>query len=64
VQPSFYALYRTFTQCRFVEDEGDIVFYKNKHGEAVRHIQVVTSKGTDPKEPHCEVSQAGVDSTK
>jgi len=36
-KPSFYALYRSFTQCIFVEDEGDIVFYKNKQGEAQRH---------------------------
>ena len=36
-KPSFYALYRSFTQCIFVENEGDIVFYKNKQGEAQRH---------------------------
>ncbi|KAK0233209.1 fatty acid desaturase-domain-containing protein [Armillaria fumosa] len=35
---SFYALYRSFTQCLFVEEEGDIVFYKNKHGEAAREV--------------------------
>ncbi|KAJ6561601.1 delta-12 fatty acid desaturase [Mycena capillaripes] len=33
---TFRALYRSFTQCIFIEDEGDIVFYKNKHGEAAR----------------------------
>ena len=27
-------MYRTFTQCKFVEDEGDIVFFKNAHGLA------------------------------
>ncbi|PPQ66928.1 hypothetical protein CVT26_010017 [Gymnopilus dilepis] len=36
--PSFYALYRSFNECRFVEDEGDIVFYKNRHGLAVREV--------------------------
>ncbi|KAK0465151.1 fatty acid desaturase-domain-containing protein [Desarmillaria tabescens] len=36
--PSFYALYRSFTQCLFVEEEGDIVFYKNKNGEAAREV--------------------------
>ncbi|KAF5366888.1 hypothetical protein D9615_010536 [Tricholomella constricta] len=33
---TFRALYRTFTQCCFIEDDGDIVFYKNKHGQAAR----------------------------
>ncbi|KIJ96322.1 hypothetical protein K443DRAFT_45311, partial [Laccaria amethystina LaAM-08-1] len=32
-------LYRSFTQCLFIEDEGDIVFYKNKHGIAARRLQ-------------------------
>jgi omega-6 fatty acid desaturase (delta-12 desaturase) len=35
-QNSFRALYRTFTQCCFIEDDGDIVFYKNKDGKAQR----------------------------
>ncbi|KAJ8074956.1 hypothetical protein PM082_019283 [Marasmius tenuissimus] len=35
---TFRALYRTFTQCEFIEDEGDIVFYKNKDGKAVREV--------------------------
>ncbi|KAJ7765382.1 delta-12 fatty acid desaturase [Mycena maculata] len=33
---SFRALYRTFTQCCFIEDDGDIVFYKNKDGQTAR----------------------------
>ncbi|KAF5356411.1 hypothetical protein D9758_009483 [Tetrapyrgos nigripes] len=33
---TFRALYRTFTQCCFIEDTGDIVFFKNKDGEAGR----------------------------
>ncbi|THU84749.1 delta-12 fatty acid desaturase [Dendrothele bispora CBS 962.96] len=35
---SFRALYRSFTQCIFVEDEGDIVFYKDKKGRAQREL--------------------------
>ncbi|RPD65587.1 hypothetical protein L226DRAFT_456472 [Lentinus tigrinus ALCF2SS1-7] len=35
---TFYALYRSFTECCFIEDEGSIVFYKNKHGLAQREI--------------------------
>ncbi|KAJ7594098.1 fatty acid desaturase-domain-containing protein [Mycena floridula] len=30
-----YALWRSFTQCVFVEDEGDILFFKNRYGEAL-----------------------------
>ncbi|KAF8216447.1 fatty acid desaturase-domain-containing protein [Mycena galopus ATCC 62051] len=37
---TFYALYRSFTQCYFIEDHGDIVFYKNKDGEAARVLAV------------------------
>ncbi|KAF8220067.1 hypothetical protein L208DRAFT_1455665 [Tricholoma matsutake] len=37
--PTFYALYRSFTECLFIEEEGDIVFYKNKDGVAVREVQ-------------------------
>ncbi|PPQ94926.1 hypothetical protein CVT25_004412 [Psilocybe cyanescens] len=33
---TFRALYRTFTQCCFIEDDGDIVFYKNKIGQVSR----------------------------
>ena len=45
-QPSFYALYRSFTECQFIEEEGDIIFYKNRKGEAVRslHPSVVEAK--------------------
>ncbi|KAK0478816.1 delta-12 fatty acid desaturase [Armillaria novae-zelandiae] len=35
---TFRALYRTFTQCCFIEDEGEIVFYKNRDGKAVRRV--------------------------
>ena len=34
----FRALWRSFTECVFVEDEGDIVFYKNKDGAAQRAL--------------------------
>ncbi|KAJ3752777.1 fatty acid desaturase-domain-containing protein [Lentinula raphanica] len=32
------ALWRSFTQCVFIEDEGDILFYKNRYGEAITDI--------------------------
>ncbi|KAI0755080.1 fatty acid desaturase-domain-containing protein [Daedaleopsis nitida] len=31
---SWAEVYRVFKQCKFVEDEGDILFYKNAHGFA------------------------------
>ncbi|KAK0198431.1 fatty acid desaturase-domain-containing protein [Armillaria mellea] len=51
--PSFYALYRSFTQCLFVEEEGDIVFYKDKKGEAAREVaydavKMIKVEGWDP----------------
>ena len=27
-------VYKTVRQCKFVEDEGDVVFYKNAYGKA------------------------------
>ena len=27
-------MYRVFKECKFVEDEGDIIFYKNSYGLA------------------------------
>jgi len=50
-QPAFYALYRSFTQCLFIEDEGDIVFYKNKHGVAARRVQEVEGMGGELLNP-------------
>ncbi|KAG2003676.1 delta-12-fatty acid desaturase [Coprinopsis cinerea AmutBmut pab1-1] len=55
--PSFYALYRSFTQCLFVDDEGDIIFYKNKEGKAVREVdpkylaQAAARKETQTQHP-------------
>ena len=39
------ALWRSFTQCVFVEDEGDIVFFKNQYGEAL--LEAITAKKSD-----------------
>ncbi|KAJ7463514.1 fatty acid desaturase-domain-containing protein [Mycena galericulata] len=43
--PCFRALYRSFTECAFVEDEGDIIFYKNRKGQAVRYLQADAESG-------------------
>ncbi|KXN84107.1 Delta(12) fatty acid desaturase, partial [Leucoagaricus sp. SymC.cos] len=44
--PSFYALWRSFTQCLFVEEEGDIIFYKDKNGNAARQVADAFVGGT------------------
>ncbi|TFK53584.1 hypothetical protein OE88DRAFT_1655769 [Heliocybe sulcata] len=36
---TFRALYRSFTECCFIEDEGDIVFYKNQDGVPQRELK-------------------------
>lgn len=33
--PVLYALWRSFTQCTFVENEGSVLFFRNQYGEAV-----------------------------
>ena len=53
--PTLYALYRSFTQCLLIEDEGEIIFYKNKDGVAVRELQEsvvheIKVKGWNPEE--------------
>lgn len=35
-QNPFASLWQAYNNCQFVEDEGDIVFYRNKKGEATR----------------------------
>ncbi|EIW53692.1 uncharacterized protein TRAVEDRAFT_52811 [Trametes versicolor FP-101664 SS1] len=37
--PTLYALWRSFTQCTFIEPDGDVVFFKNQRGEAVREYR-------------------------
>ncbi|TFY56388.1 hypothetical protein EVJ58_g7675 [Rhodofomes roseus] len=37
--PTLYALWRSFTQCKFIESTGDIVFFKNMRGEVVRELE-------------------------
>jgi hypothetical protein len=33
-EPVFQALWRSYNQCQFVEDEGDVLFYRGKDGRA------------------------------
>ncbi|KAF7439851.1 hypothetical protein PC9H_000188 [Pleurotus ostreatus] len=43
--PTVRALWRSFTQCVFVEDEGSVVFYKNCAGAGVREAVGATDAG-------------------
>ncbi|KAJ6562236.1 fatty acid desaturase-domain-containing protein [Mycena capillaripes] len=36
--PALVALWRAFTQCTFVEDQGDVVFFKNQAGKAAAEV--------------------------
>jgi len=49
---TFYALYRSFTQCLFVEEGGDIIFYKNREGIPSREVakDAYKQKGWNPSE--------------
>ncbi|KAJ6526664.1 fatty acid desaturase-domain-containing protein [Mycena capillaripes] len=38
---TFYALYRSFTQCLFIDDEGEIVMYRNREGKTAREIGAI-----------------------
>ena len=44
-------MYRVFKECKFVEDEGDILFYKNAYGLAT----------TRPIFPDHSASDSGVE---
>ncbi|KZT41644.1 hypothetical protein SISSUDRAFT_1030999 [Sistotremastrum suecicum HHB10207 ss-3] len=37
-EPTFKALWKSYTQCQFVDDEGDVVFYRNSRGETAMRV--------------------------
>lgn len=47
LQNTFFALYRSFTECVFIEEDGAIVFYKNKHGHSQRDVAEMKLKEID-----------------
>ncbi|KAF8635096.1 hypothetical protein AX15_000536 [Amanita polypyramis BW_CC] len=49
---SFRALHRTFTQCYFIEDEGDIVFYKDGYGQSARVLAEDTAVDGEERSTH------------
>ena len=40
-------VYRVFKECKFVEDEGDVVFYKNAYGLAKMRPAMPESSASD-----------------
>jgi len=44
---SLYALWRTYSSCEYIDDEGGIVFYKNRHGKQVRELAEVDPAPTE-----------------
>jgi len=40
-------VYRVFRACKFVEDEGDVVFYKNAHGLATTRPAFADNTASD-----------------
>lgn len=46
---TFRALYRSFSECLFIEDEGDVVFYLNKTGKTGRKLEG-TQWGPEPRD--------------
>ncbi|KAF8909566.1 hypothetical protein CPB85DRAFT_1376244 [Mucidula mucida] len=38
--PIFYALYRSFNECRYVDSDGDVVMYRNRSGKVARQLAV------------------------
>lgn len=41
----YVQLYKTFVSCRFVEDTGPCVFYKNRSGQAAREAVLEADSG-------------------
>jgi len=50
---AWVSLWKVFNECRFVEDDGDVVFWKNAKGQAHRRLGSPGSKGS--------VSDSGVE---
>ena len=48
LQWTVYALWRSFTQCTFIEAHGDVVFFKNQSGHALRTYESQTESESEP----------------
>ncbi len=52
-------MYRVFTECKFVEDEGDVVFYKNAYGQAAAR-PVYPERGASASDSGVELDKKNV----
>lgn len=43
----YYSLVNNYKECKFVEDEGSVLFYRNKLGKAVRKVVYDEDSGVD-----------------
>lgn len=43
--PAFKALWRNYNFCQFVEDEGDVLFYRDRRGKAARRPETKGPRG-------------------
>lgn len=47
-QPTLWALWRSFTRCKFVESVGDVVFFKDMRGESARAFaDLISAEGAE-----------------
>ncbi|KAF8324729.1 fatty acid conjugase, partial [Cantharellus anzutake] len=47
---TYRSIWRNFTQCQFVEDEGDVVFYRDRKGVPTRVMEGSVGNGVDEHE--------------
>jgi len=52
-------MYRVYKQCRFVEAEGDIVFYKNAQGLAAARPKAICAGASDGHDSGVEIPEKG-----
>ncbi|PLW46189.1 hypothetical protein PCANC_08820 [Puccinia coronata f. sp. avenae] len=59
----WYSLWKCFRQCRFVEDEGDVVFYKDARGKAARRYVSRSNGSTSVSDSGVEVDGSSKESS-
>ncbi|KAL7006735.1 hypothetical protein EMMF5_003621 [Cystobasidiomycetes sp. EMM_F5] len=57
----YVALYRSYSQCKFVEDEGSCVFYKNAKGKALREVVYETDSGVGLSDGNSSADEPDLD---
>jgi omega-6 fatty acid desaturase (delta-12 desaturase) len=52
----YYSLVNNYKECKFVEDEGSCLFYRNKYGKSVRKVVNEEDSGVDGLQTSKDVS--------